>query len=131
MFLPDDSRYRHDRFGLAVEVDELRQSNGAVLYCSGQLVRASSELLKNEVFRLVDGGVHNLILELSGLTFVDSAGLGVIISAQRKAHHLMLASLSEPARLTIRLARLDKIMAIYDTVAAAIVALHAQYKRPL
>ncbi len=131
VFLPDDHTYRHANAGLTVEVHELRDAPVAVLRCSGQLVRANAELLKNESYRQLDGGIPGIIIDMSELSFVDSAGLGVLVAIQNRIRSraegdIILCAPSSPVLLSMRLLRLDKVFAIHDTSRTAIEALRKQ-----
>jgi anti-sigma B factor antagonist len=64
---------------------------------------------------------HNFILlDMEHLRFVDSAGLGAILSCLRKVNanggDMKLANLAKPVRASFEIARMHRIMDILDTV---------------
>jgi anti-anti-sigma factor len=128
LIMPDDHRYRHATDGLVIDVEELRTAPAAVLHCAGRLTRANADLLKAEVGRLLDGRIARLVLDMSEVAFVDSAGIGAIVAAQKRARVLggevALCGLSEGVAMTLRLLRLDKIFGIYATPPLATAALN-------
>ncbi len=66
------------------------------------------------------------VLNLSPIRFIDSSGLGAMISCLRKQQEaegdLKLACLKPPALDLFRLVRMDRVFEIYDSVEDAISA---------
>lgn len=64
------------------------------------------------------------VLNLSPIRFMDSSGLGAMISCLRRQQEadgdLKLAGLKSPALDLFRLVRMDRIFELYDTVEDAI-----------
>lgn len=56
---------------------EMRES-AAVVYCSGRLIAGTTEPLRAEVKSLFPR-VQTVVLDLTGLTHMDSLGLGAIV----------------------------------------------------
>ena len=133
IFLPTDRQYRRTSAGLTVDVVESRHDPSAVLYCSGEIVRGNAEVLKAEAARLIESGLIRLVVDLTLVNFVDSAGLGAIIAAQKRACILGGdVSISAPGKavaLTLRMVRLDKVLNIYDTATQALAALCLKKER--
>jgi anti-anti-sigma factor len=125
--MPDDHRYRHAAPGLTIDVEELRHAPAAVLHCAGQIVRANADLLKAESERLLDAGLARLAIDLTQVSFVDSAGLGAMVAAQKRARarggDVTLCGATEGVAMSLRLVRLDKVFGIYPTPPQAIAAL--------
>lgn len=62
------------------------QANGvAVTRLSGDLDIVTSETVKRDLTGLVDDGHRSLALDLSGVGFVDSSGLGALVAIHRHA----------------------------------------------
>jgi len=131
--LPNDHRYRHATMDLAVTVEELRQAPIAILRCEGQIVRANADLLKAKASRLLEGGLARLIVDLRQVTFVDSAGLGAIVAALKRARLLgggvTLCAPRREVALTLQLVRLDKVLGVHATLQEAVAALTTRAKR--
>jgi len=64
-----------------VEVSE--EARGTVVTVSGELDVASSQLLERELAKLQE--VALVVVDLRGLTFIDSTGLGVLVRAHQLA----------------------------------------------
>lgn len=64
-----------------------------------------------------------VIVDLSGVPYVDSAGLGAIVgayvSAQRSNRRLLLAGLNERVKALISMTQVSRLFPSYDTVADA------------
>jgi anti-sigma B factor antagonist len=68
-----------------------------------------------------------VILDVSRLTFVDSSGLGAILSCRRKVKAAdgdlkLLCGLSKPVRMFLELARVHQIIDIFNTQEEAVAA---------
>ena len=131
--MPDDHHYRHAAGELTIDVEELRTAPAAVLHCAGRLTRANADALKAEIGRLLDGRIARLVLDMSAVTFIDSAGIGAIVAAQKRARALKgevaLCALPEGVAMTLRLLRLDKVFGIYATPPLATAALELRHTR--
>ncbi len=80
--------------------------------------------LKSEFVLLSNEGVENLILDLSGVKFVDSSGLSAILTANRLWKNLgsfILTGIEHPSvKKLIEISRLDSVLNIIPTVAESI-----------
>jgi anti-sigma B factor antagonist len=70
-----------------------------------------------------------VVFDLGHLRFVDSSGLGAILSCLRRLNgaggELMLCGLAKPVRALFELVRMHKIFDIYPTRDEAVRSLHA------
>ena len=70
---------------------------------------------------------QNIILDMSELSFVDSSGLGALLSCLRtmsnKNGQLKLCSMAKPVKALFELVRMHRIFSIYNDRAAASCAL--------
>ena len=70
-----------------------------------------------------------VVLDLSALTFVDSSGLGALLSCLRQVSgtggDLKLCALTTQVRAVFQLVRMHRLFDIYNTQAEAIQAFHA------
>ena len=64
-----------------------------------------------------------IVLDLTGVEFVDSSGLGALLSSLRalraKNGNMALCGLSKPVRVLIELVRMDRVFSIYETAREA------------
>lgn len=91
---------------------------------SGRIDSSNASELENVFNNFTDDGRYNLVLELSGIDYMSSAGLRAMVAALRecKKHRgdLRLASPSERMQEVLNLAGLDSVFNIYDDATAAV-----------
>jgi anti-sigma B factor antagonist len=67
---------------------------------------------------------ENIVLDMSKVTFVDSAGLGALLSAMKQittiGGSLRLADLNDDVLTLFRLVRMNRVFEIFDNVEEAI-----------
>jgi anti-anti-sigma factor len=63
------------------EVEVTAEAGGTVVAVSGELDVATSQVLERELAKLP--GVALLVVDLRGVTFIDSTGLGVLVRAHQ------------------------------------------------
>ncbi|MET9362093.1 STAS domain-containing protein [Streptomyces sp. NPDC006632] len=68
---------------MTLRVDESEQGTWTVLRVSGELDLVTSPRLRRQVHEVVAEGRKDLVLDLSGVQFCDSSGVGVLIAARR------------------------------------------------
>jgi anti-sigma B factor antagonist len=98
----------------------------AVVAVTGELELGTAPRLRQQVVSLVGDGKARIVLDLSGVEFVDSIGLGVIVSALKRvrAHggDLVVAGTIPRVQSLFTLTRLDQIIDMYPSVPAALAA---------
>ncbi len=69
-------------------------------------------------------GIKSLILDLMNVRFVDSSGLGVIMTALRRIREadgdMVACNIMKPVKILFDLVRLDRVMSVYGDRATAI-----------
>jgi anti-sigma B factor antagonist len=97
-------------------IEEQRDGRQTVLAAWGELDVASCALLRAAVTRAVAGnGIERLVLDLSGLSFCDSSGLGELLVTSRslEQHGVALAIVSPAdavARKVFTISGLDEVL---------------------
>ncbi len=80
----------------------------------------NSEELKAELHRQFDSGTKDLILDLKEVLFIDSSGLGVLVSGYKNASvlhgTLKLSNLQTQVKSMFELTRLHRVFDIFTTV---------------
>ena len=107
---------------LAVAVTS--HSHRTVVTVSGEIDLATQGQLRAELNELVVAGQVDLVLDLSGVTFVDSTGLGALIGTRRRVHafhgSLALVIPNESVMKVFTITGLEKVFAIHDTLDSAL-----------
>ena len=80
----------------------------------------NSEDLKAELRRLFASGTKDLIIDLKEVLFIDSSGLGVLVSGYKNASilhgSLKLSNLQSQVKSMFELTRLHRVFDIFTTV---------------
>jgi anti-sigma B factor antagonist len=107
----------------------------AVVGVVGRFDLASAPDVQHYLVATIAAGQRRLVLDLGETTFVDSAGVRCLVDALRSAHGaggtLRLARPGVQARLALRLAGVDRLLAPGETVAHALAGLRATEPRNL
>jgi anti-sigma B factor antagonist len=97
-----------------------------VLVISGSMDVATAPQLRDLVVRLIDEGHYRLVLDLSGVDFIDSIGLGVIVGVVHRLRphdgSMAAAAPSVQVRHVLQITQLVRVVALHDTTAAAVSA---------
>jgi anti-anti-sigma factor len=104
----------------------------AVVQVTGEVDVASCGVLRDSLLRVVtDEGFGGLVVNLAGVRFIDSAGIGVLVGVWRAVRattgRLALAAPAPQARRVLDIAGLTKILPVYDAEADAV---HAARQPP-
>ena len=84
----------------------------------GQLIVGNRQLLKEQVLDQLERGDRKFIVDFSKTDFIDSSGLGVLVTLSKKIREqegqLSLVSLSEDLRTLFELTKLDTLFIFSD-----------------
>jgi anti-sigma B factor antagonist len=86
--------------------------------------------LQDELLGAVARGHTRILLDLGGVAFIDSMGLAAILTALKQmgdGGDLRLCAPRPEVRSVIELARLHRVVPVYDTLADALAAIGARH----
>ena len=111
-------------------VDHTIIDEGTVLMAlSGSLDVASAPELRDLVVGLIDEGRYRLVLNMSGVDFVDSIGLGVFVGLVHRLRphdgRMVVAAPSEQTRKVFEITQLIRVVPLHDSDEAALSAVRA------
>ncbi len=90
---------------------------------NGALNARTAENAKKTFRELADKGAKRVIVDLSGVPFIDSSGLAALVSGLKTfggdAENLRLAAPQSQAKLLFELTMFDRVFKIFDSVADA------------
>ena len=104
----------------------VEEHDGAtVVRLVGELDLYNAHLVRDELIAAAGRDPERLIIELSGVTFIDSTGLGVLIEARTKLANRSAFLLAGPAletRRALEISGLDRHFAVHDSLDEALSA---------
>ena len=108
-----------------LQIGESRQGDIIVLTLSGQITLDDGDLaFGRHVDQLVAAGGRQIIVDLSAVTYIDSAGVGMLVAeSQRVAAQggsMRLAHLTARSHHLLAMLKLKMMFEIYDDVDAAV-----------
>ncbi len=90
-----------------------QQGDISILHCGGSLDADSVNVFKKVAYDLVDKGLVRIVVDCANVTFMDSMGLGVLISLLRRARSrngdVKMASLTDDVRTIFEITRLHRL----------------------
>ena len=99
------------------------QAEVTIVRPRGRLDMQSAQGLRQELGQLAAAGQPRLVLDLEGVGFMDSSGLGAIISGLKAARQtggdLRIARANEQVRLVLQLTSLDRVLHPFESVEEA------------
>jgi anti-anti-sigma factor len=108
---------------------ETRDAEGVcVVALEGRVtIGETGQSVKDRVQQLADEGCTRLLMNLEKVEYMDSAGIGALVSAymsiNKKGGHFAFCSPSVRMRGLLEITRLDKIVAIHPDEASGVSAL--------
>jgi len=108
---------------LGIEVDEARQPF-VVVAVRGEVDIATAPKLREKLVELASQGAQNVVIDLEGVEFLDSTGLGVLIGGMKRLRGLdgdLTLVCTQPRILKVfEITGLNRAFTIHETVDAAV-----------
>jgi anti-sigma B factor antagonist len=93
-----------------------KSSEVTLIEVEGQLIVGNRQELKQRVLEQLEGGDMKFVIDFSNTGYIDSSGLGVLVSLSKKIREqggeLRLSSLNEDLRTLFELTKLDTLFRI-------------------
>ena len=112
----------------AVVTMDVREAGAgtSVVDITGDVTSACEEILMDTYARAATDGTRAVILNFSGLEYMNSGGIGLLVTllvrANRAKQRLLACGLNKHYRQIFELTRLDEAIGIYETEAEALAA---------
>ena len=101
-----------------------RHHEATVVALAGELDVVDADSLRHRLVVLVETGHTHLVVDLTGVTFMDSTGLGVLVGARRRVGdrggRLVLVVDQEPLRKVLRVSALTQVFPLHRTLEGAL-----------
>jgi len=102
---------------MAFEVTE--KGGVTIIDVEGQLIVGNRQELKQKVLERLDSGERKFLIDFSNTGYIDSSGLGVLVSLSKKIREqggeLRLANLNEDLKTLFELTKLDTLFHISNS----------------
>jgi anti-sigma B factor antagonist len=101
-------------------------AHARVIEIKGDITAASEQVLMDAYARASGDGVRAIVLDFTGLEYMNSGGIGLLVTllvrAQRQHQRMLAFGLSEHYRQIFELTRLDEAVGIHDSERTALEA---------
>ena len=100
-----------------------RRDGAVIVQLAGELDLYNAPTLRQALLDLCAEQPERLVIDLQGVAFIDSTGLGVLIEARSSLpdrESFMLAAPAPDEHRALQISGLDRHLAVRDTVAAAV-----------
>jgi anti-sigma B factor antagonist len=100
------------------------QDGRTLLEVLGEVDVYTAPALRDRISELIDAGQHTLVVDLGGVEFLDSTGLGVLVAGLNRAKEvggsLTLVCPQERVLKLFRITGLDEVFTVHGTVDEAL-----------
>jgi anti-sigma B factor antagonist len=108
-----------------MEIAERKVSDVTILDLTGKMTLGEGdELLKEKINSLLSGGSKKIVLNLEGVPYIDSAGLGEVVrthtTVSRQGGSLKLLNLTKRIEDLLSITKLLTVFDTYETEADAV-----------
>jgi anti-sigma B factor antagonist len=104
-------------------VESRRAGDWSIVEVKGEVDLYSAPRLKERLAELTSSGHSRIAVDLEGVEFMDSTGLGVLIGALKRCREadgtLALAAPRQPVRKVLSITGLDRVFPVHDSVEQA------------
>jgi anti-sigma B factor antagonist len=98
--------------------------NASIIDVQGELTAFAEDVLMDAYNQATDGQVRAIILNFEGLEYMNSSGIGLLVTLliriNREKQRLLTYGLSEHYRSIFQITRLDDAIAIHDSEQEAV-----------
>lgn len=107
-----------------MEIDHVQYKNCDVIKPTGRIDSNTSPEFEEAILAVLNSNQYKLVVDMSKMDFISSAGLRVLISSQKKCREkkgeVVLASPSKKIRATLELAGFHTLFTIYPDLLGAV-----------
>jgi anti-sigma B factor antagonist len=107
-----------------MDIDVKDSGKVTVVTPHGDVDMAVSDEVRQRLVALVDQGRARLVLDLGGVMYIDSSGLGALVAAMKHARaaggDIKVCTLESDVRSLFEMTRLNKVISVHGTRQEAI-----------
>jgi anti-sigma B factor antagonist len=102
-----------------MDIAEKRSNDMVICSVSGDIDINSSPQIRKSFDKIIDGKTMKIIINLSGVSYIDSSGLATLVEILKKTRNyggkLRLSNLAAKVKSLFEITKLEKLFDIYDT----------------
>ena len=107
---------------IELEIETHHEDGWTILVVGGELDLYTAPRLRDQVLAAVDGGADHIAIDLVGVGFIDSTGLGILVAClkrvrEREGRLVLIASETSPLRRLLSLTGLEQVLPTYSALA--------------
>ena len=108
---------------MELEISTEQNGSACTIALAGEVDVYTAPQLKEELVALIQSGCTRLIVDMDRVTFIDSSGLGVLVSALRRVREkdgaVRVVCAHDSVLKIFRITGLDKVFPIFSDAAEA------------
>jgi anti-sigma B factor antagonist len=106
---------------IELEIQTRREDGWTILVVVGELDLYTAPRLRDQVLGTVDGGMDRIAIDLNGVGFIDSTGLGILVAClkrvrERDGRLVLIAPEGSPLRRLLSLTGLQQVLPTYSAL---------------
>jgi anti-sigma B factor antagonist len=110
---------------MGLEIATSQEGNVSIIACAGPIqIGETANYFRDILRETLRSGSKRIILELGGVKYVDSTGIGELVglftNAAEVGASIRLANVPKKVRDVLEVTRLITVFAVYDTLADAL-----------
>src|SRR6201993_1803004 len=113
--------------GMTLKMDTLLADGVTIVACSGRIVFGEESSGLRESLKKLLTTTKKIVLNLAGVTYIDSGGLGTLVgvysSARAAGAEIKLTGLGQRLRDVLQITKLATVFEVYDSEQEAVTAL--------
>jgi|SRR5580692_3615702 anti-sigma B factor antagonist len=113
---------------MSLDISMRRADGVTVLSCEGRIVFGEEATTLRDHLKKLIGSTRQIVLNLSGVSYIDSGGLGTLVgvysSARAAGADIKLTGLGQRLRDVLQITKLVTVFEVYDTEQEAIATFH-------
>jgi len=112
---------------LTATIESLPEDTAVVTFAGPMTLGASLKMADSQVHAAISGGVTRMVFDLTGVDYVDSAGLGMLVyffgAMSQKSGILRLCGVNDRVMSLLRLTKTDSFLSIDGSRSDSLAAL--------
>ncbi|ABI69093.1 STAS domain-containing protein [Syntrophomonas wolfei] len=107
-----------------MDIKEIKKDQATVIMVEGRLDSSTSGMLEKKLLSLMETGEKNFLLDFSGMDYISSAGLRVLLMAAKKSKttggKVLLSALTDNVKEVFDIAGFTDIFTIFANAEEAL-----------